>query len=132
MYEEDEFFINKPTFLGFCQGSPRQRSLKAMKEASLEELQSSIGEDAQWVYNAIRDCKEGYMRIRRQWPSLGEPHEGWTYIFTAGLPLFIDRPDKWYHTSNIIKIDWECKSFVTLNSVYSFEFINWDNRTSIE
>ena len=132
MYEDlEEIIINKPieeaSFLDFCQGPPSQRSLKEMKEASLEELQSRIGEDAQWVYEALQNCKEGYMRIRRQWPSLGEPHEGWTYVFAAGLPLHIDRPDEWYHTSNIEKIDWQGKTFVTLNSVYSFEFLNTYN-----
>ena len=128
MYEAlDEIILNKPleeaTFLDFCQGTPRQRSLKEMKDASLESLQSQIGDDADWVYAALRNCKVGYMRIRRQWPSLGEPHEGWTYVFVAGLPLFIDRPDEWYHTSNIEKIDWDGHTFVTLNSVYTFEFI---------
>ncbi len=131
MYEDlEEIIIDKPieeaSFLDLCQGTPRQRSLKVMKEASLEELQSQIGEDARWVYKALQNRKEGYMRIRRQWPSLGEPHEGWTFVFAAGLPLFIDRPDEWYHTSNIEKIDWAGKTFVTLNSVYSFEFIDKD------
>lgn len=37
---------------------------------------------------------------------------------------FLDRPDEWYHTSNIEKIDWEGRTFVTRNSVYTFEFIN--------
>ena len=129
MYEDlEEIIINKPieeaTFLDFCQGTPRQRSLKEMKEASLDELKSQIGEDAEWVYKSIQGSKEGYMRIRRQWPSLGKPHEGWTYIFAAGFPLFLDRPDKWYHTSNIEKIDWDGHTFVTMNSVYTFEFID--------
>ena len=128
MYEDlEDIVINKPieqaTFLDFCQGTPRQLSLKEMKEASLEDLKSNLGDDAQWVYDALRISKEGYMRIRRQWPSLGEPHEGWTYVFAAGLPLHIDRLGEWYHTSNIEKIDWEGKTFVTKNSVYSFEFI---------
>ncbi len=126
--DDDRIIINKPidevTFLDLCQGTPRQRQLKEMKEASLEELQSRIGEDTGWVYDALKDCKEGYMKIRRQWPSLGTPHEGWTYIFAAGLPLFIDRPDEWFHTSNIERIDWEGKIFVTRNSIYSFEFVD--------
>lgn len=130
MYEElDEIILYKPledaTFLDFCKGTPRQRSLKKMREASLEQLKERTGDDelAEMAYNAIKNCKEGYMRIRRQWPSLGEPHEGWTYIFAAGLPLFLDRPDEWFHTSNIEKIDWDGHTFVTLNSVYTFEFI---------
>lgn len=129
MYENlEEIIIDKPieeaSFLDLCQGIPRQRSLKEMKEASLAELKSRIGEDAEWVYKSIQGSKEGYMRIRRQWPSLGEPHEGWTYIFAAGLPLFLDRPDEWFHTSNIEKIDWDGHTFVTMNSVYTFEFID--------
>ena len=133
MYEDlDEIILNKSleeaTFLDFCKGTPRQRSLnlKEMREASLEALKERTGDDelAEMAYNAMRNCKEGYMKIRRQWPSLGKPYEGWTYIFAAGLPLFLDRPDEWYHTSNIEKIDWEGRTFVTRNSVYTFEFIN--------
>ena len=126
----DEIILNKPiekaTFLDFCQGTPRQRSLKEMKEAPLEVLKGRIGNDelAETVYNALKECREGYMRIRRQWPSLGEPHEGWTYVFAAGLPLHIDRPDEWYSTSNIEKIDCGGHTFVTRNSIYSFEFIS--------
>ncbi len=116
--------IEEATFLDLCKGTPRQQSLKELKEASLEELQAQIGEDADRVYKALRESKEGYMRIRRQWPSLGEPHEGWTYVFVAGFPLHIDTPDEWFYTSNIERIDWKMKNFATLNSVYSFEFIN--------
>ena len=131
MYEDlDEIILNKPieeaTFLDFCKGTPRQRSLKEMKEASLEVLKERIGNDelAEMAFAALKDCKEGYMRIRRQWPSLDEPHEGWTYVFAAGLPLSIDSLGEWYRTSNIQKIDWEGHTFVTRNSVYTFEFIN--------
>lgn len=97
-----------------------------MKEASLEEMKARIGNDelAEMAFNALRDCKEGYMRICRQWPSLGEPHEGWTYVFAAGLPLHLDRPEEWFHTSNIEKIDWEGRTFTTSNSIYSFELLD--------
>lgn len=131
MYEDlEEIIISKPveeaTFLDFCQGIPRQRYLKEMKDAPLEVLKDRIGdvELAEMVFNALKECKEGYMRIRCQWPSLGEPHEGWTYVFAAGLPLHIDRPDEWYSTSNIGKIDWSGRTFVTRNSIYSFEFVS--------
>lgn len=126
----DEIILNKPiedaAFLDFCQGTSRQRSLKEMKEAPLKVLKERIGNDelAEMVFAALKDCREGYMRIRRQWPSLGEPHEGWTYVFAAGLPLHIDRPDEWYSTSNIEKIDYDGRTFVTRNSIYSFEFIS--------
>lgn len=131
MYEDlEEIIISKPvedaTFLDFCQGIPRQRYLKEMKDAPLEVVKERIGdvELAEMVFNALKECKEGYMRIRRQWPSLGEPHEGWTYVFAVGLPLHIDCPDEWYSTSNIEKIDWSGHTFVTRNSIYSFEFVS--------
>ena len=113
-------------FLDICKGAPIQRFWKEMKEASLELLKEHIGNDefAEMAFNAMKNSKEGYMRIRRSWPSLGELHEGWTYVFAEGLALFLDSPDEWYHTSNIEKIDWEGHTFTTKNSVYTFEFID--------
>lgn len=133
MYEElEDIILNKPieeaTFLDFCKGTLKQRELKKLKGASLDELKKITGDDdlAGGVFMAFRNSREGYMRIRRVKPSAGEPHEGWTYAFAAGLPLHIDRPDNWYHTSNIRKIEWKKKTFTTLNSTYSFEFLDMD------
>lgn len=118
--------ITEASYLDWCKGVARQRTLKKMREASLEELKVRLGDDklADIVFEALKNCKEGYMRIQRQWPSLGEKREGWTYVFAAGMPLHIDSTDEWYSTSIIEKIDWEGHSFTTLNSVYSFEFLN--------
>lgn len=118
--------IEDATFLDLCKAAPKQRSLKEMKEASLELLKQNTGNDelAEMAFKAMRDCKEGYMRICRLRPSKGEPEDGWTYIFAAGLPLFLDRPDRWYQTSNIQTINWENHTFTTLNSTYSFEFLD--------
>ena len=130
MSEQPDIILEKPiteaSYLDWCKGVARQRSLKKMREASLEELKVRLGDDklAERIFEAFIDCKEGYMRIQRQWPSLGEKREGWTYIFAAGLPLHIDSPDEWYSTSNIEKIDWAGHTFATLNSVYSFEFFD--------
>ena len=118
--------ITEARHLDWCKGVARQRTLKKMREASLEELKVRLGDDklAGIVFEALQGCKEGYMRIQRQWPSLGEKREGWTYVFAAGMPLHIDPTDKWYSTSIIEKIDWEGQTFVTLNSVYTFEFFD--------
>ena len=118
--------ITEASHLDWCKGVARQRTLKKMREASLEELKVRLGDDklADIVFEALQGCKEGYMRIQRQWPSLGEKREGWTYVFAAGMPLHIDSTDKWYSTSIIEKIDWEGQTFVTLNSVYTFEFFD--------
>lgn len=131
MYEDlEEIIIDKPleeaTDLDFCKGTPRQRWLKEMRETSLESLKEQLDDDefAEMAFKAFRNCKEGYMKIQRQWPSLGEKHEGWTYAFAEGLPLFINRPDRWYNTSNIQKIDWQGMTFTTLNSIYTFCFVD--------
>lgn len=118
--------ITEASYLDWCKGVSRQRTLKKMREASLEELKVRLGDDklADIVFEALKGCKEGYMRIQRQWPSLGEKREGWTYVFAAAMPLHIDSTDEWYSTSIIEKIDWEGQTFVTRNSVYSFEFCN--------
>lgn len=118
--------IAEASYLDWCKGVARQRSLKKIREASLEELQAKLGDDklAVKIFEALKNCREGYMRIQKQWPSLGEKHEGWTYVFAAGMPLHIDSTDEWYTTSNIEKIDWDGHTFTTLNSVYSFEFFD--------
>jgi len=109
-----------------CKGIPRQRLLKVMRESTLEKMKEEIPDEevAENVFDILKTCKEGYMRIQRQWPSLGEIHEGWTYVFAVGFPLHIDNPEEWYSTSNIEKIDWEGNTFCTKNSVYSFTIMN--------
>ena len=134
----EEIILNKPldeaTPVDYGKGTARQRRLKEMREeirnASLEELKARIGNDelAEIAYKSKQDCREGYMRIRRQWPSLGKQHEGWTYVFMAGLPLHLAKVSRWYTTSNIKRIDWEGKTFETLNSIYAFEFVDADKR----
>lgn len=130
MNEQPDIILEKPiteaSYLDWCKGVARQRSLKKIREASLEELQAKLGDDklAVKIFEALKNCREGYMRIQKQWPSLGEKHEGWTYVFAAGMPLHIDSTDEWYTTSNIEKINWDGHTFTTLNSVYSFEFFD--------
>lgn len=121
--------IEESSILDWCKGTSRQRLLKELRISSLEKLKEMIDSDelAEAIFEALKNCQEGYLRIQRQWPSLGEPHEGWTYVFVESLPLHIDRPEEWYSTSNIEKIDWEGKTFVTKNSVYSFKFINTED-----
>ncbi len=113
-------------YLQICQSTERQQQLKAMKEASLDELKNLIGDDAtaMLVFESLRDAKEGYIRIVRQFPYQDAPIEGWTYVFTERLPLHLDNPHDWYSTSNIEHIDWDGGTFTTRNSVYTFEFLD--------
>ena len=45
---------------------------------------------------------------------------GYTKAFMEGVGLYISGPDDWFHTSVVTSIDWENKTFKTLNSTYSF------------
>ena len=74
-------------------------------------------------YNALKSSREGYFRIRKIKPSLGDEKEGWSYAFAENMPLHIDNPERWYSTSNVTKINWDEGTFETLNSVYSFEMV---------
>ena len=110
-------------YIELCKSLPRQKQLKAMKEASLEELKAKLKDDemAEKVFVALQRSNEGYMIIRREKPEDGETQQGWTYVFAEGLPLHLDTPEAWYSTSNIVWINWDALMFGTQNSVYSFE-----------
>ena len=53
--------ITEASYLDWCKGVARQRSLKKMREASLEELKVRLGDDklADIVFEALQGCKEG-------------------------------------------------------------------------
>lgn len=133
MEELEEILVNDLehcSFYDLCKGVRRQRELQAAKSFSLEKFKEVFEyddpEEAKRIYEAIQKSKEGYLRITRLSPSPKEPEEGWSFVFGEGLSLHLDRPDRWYSTSVIQKIDWEAGTFTTLNSVYKFEFIDKD------
>ena len=109
----------------YLQNIERQKQLLKIKNSSLEELVRGLGseEEAKRMYNALRKSREGYMRIQKISPSLDRPEEGWTYVFTEGLGLFLDTEDRWYHTSVVLSVDFEKGKFTTQNSIYRFKFI---------
>ena len=109
----------------YLQNIERQKQLLKIKNSSLEELVRGLGseEEAKRMYNALRKSREGYMRIQKISPSLDRPEEGWTYVFTEELGLFLDTEDRWYHTSVVLSIDFEKGEFTTQNSIYRFKFI---------
>ena len=113
------------TYIEICQSIERQQRIKKMKELPLEELKSLVGDAAmaEQIFESFLEAKEGYMRIQKLFPNMDEPKQGWTYCFAAGLPLHLDSMSYWYSTSNIKSIDWDSRVFETLNSKYSFEFL---------
>ena len=58
----------------YLQNIGRQRQLLKIKNSSLDELAQSLGSetDAKKMYEALRKSHEGYMRIQKVSPSIGE------------------------------------------------------------
>lgn len=111
-------------FLSLCKSAPNQLMLQELKGKTAEQLKLDYRKDnPYYYYERFAESKEGYMRIVKQYPSLGKPHEGWTFAFVEGLSLFIDNPEEWYYTSIVKKINWKGHTFETMNSIYSFEFL---------
>lgn len=82
----------------------------------------------QWLESFIKEhAKKGYIKVTKLEGNesnykLGTMHEGYTENFTEGVGVHMQTNDRWFHTSIIKSIDWEAKTFKTLNSTYSFEF----------
>lgn len=51
---------------------------------------------------------------------LKSQRSGYTNTFIEGVRLHVSSPDSWFCTSIVTSIDWENKTFNTLNSTYSF------------
>lgn len=82
----------------------------------------------EWFEQYITEnAKKGHMKIiklsgnnnERYQP--GAVHEGDTNTFIEGTALYLTSSDKWFHTSVIESIDWEARTFKTLNSTYAFK-----------
>lgn len=74
----------------------------------------------EWFTQYIQEhCKKGYVKIVKV--DGDSVHEGNTQCFHEGTALYLTNSDRWYHTSVIKSIDWEAKTFKTMNSTYKFE-----------
>ena len=118
----------KEKYLNICRAMPNQINVLSLRAMSVEQLNLHLGDikKAKALHKILRESKEGYMRIQREYPAPDVPHEGWTYAFCEGFALFIDNPDFFYHTSDVQQINWQDEksgTFTTLNSRYKFEFI---------
>lgn len=74
----------------------------------------------------LSNAKKGWMTIKKlegvnnEFISVGSEHSGHADAFIEGIPLFLESPTDWFRTSIIRSINWEDKTFQTLNSTYSF------------
>lgn len=82
----------------------------------------------EWLDKYITEnAKKGYMKVTKLEGTNntnfqpGATHEGNTIAFIEGTALYLTHGDRWFHTSVIKSIDWEAKTFKTMNSTYSFE-----------
>jgi hypothetical protein len=90
--------------------------LKAMSKEEFLTLPNMTEE----IYNALQNSKEGWISISRVSDGAGD--HGYTQAFGEGISCHMSNLNSWYTTSVIQSIDWENKTFKTLNSVYNFEF----------
>lgn len=94
-----------------------------IKKMSKDEFMKLDGASEE-LYNAIQNAKTGFIYITHR--NEGHSHKGRTCTFGEGISLRMDTPHEWYHTSVIQKINWEEKWFKTLNSIYDFDFIEYE------
>lgn len=102
-----------------------------------ELIKGFYAEDKSSNENNVIDYAEDYFKSRAKKgfivitkieggtsDNLNVPEFGYTENFIEGVGLKLSTPDSWYHTSIITSIDWEGKTFKTLNSTYKFDFKN--------
>lgn len=97
----------------------RMKTISELKAMSKEEF-LTLPNMTEEIYNALQNSKEGWISISRVSDRAGD--HGYTWAFGEGISCHISNPSTWYTTSIIQSIDWENKTFKTLNSVYNFEF----------
>ena len=94
--------------------------LKALPKEQVEESLIS-------VWEKLQNAKSGYIKLTKLTDNPGylgqnDVVRGFTPAFGEGLACYVDRIDEYYYTSIIQSIDWDNKTFKTLNSIYKFEF----------
>lgn len=72
------------------------------------------------TYNALKNSKTGLIEI--SYLDGTNKHSGFTAALGEGIACRMSNEDNWYTTSTIKSIDWNNKTFETLNSIYKFEF----------
>ena len=99
----------------------------------IKAFYSEVGMNAKQIHeyimmSMIANSKSGNITIQKiagvdrpDYP-IGDSQYGYTAHFGEGLSCKMDNKDFWFRTSNILSIDWENKTFKTLNSVYKFTF----------
>lgn len=89
------------------------------------------------IVERIKNSKSGWIKIKKISDNGGyltknESESGWFAVFTKGMSLYMGDDLHYYYTSNIVDIDWDKKLFLTLNSIYSFEIIEYDAKDMID
>lgn len=72
------------------------------------------------MYSALKNSKAGLIEI--SYLDGTNKHNGFTAALGEGIACRMSNENNWYTTSTIKSIDWNNKTFETLNSIYKFEF----------
>lgn len=101
---------------------------KIIKGFYSEDNSATMANILAYLDNYVKEhAKKGYIKVTKiegdeTRYKLGATHEGQTNNFIEGTGVLMeDAHGNWFHTSVIQSIDWENKTFKTLNSTYKFD-----------
>ena len=83
-----------------------------------EKFLKSVGSED--IYNLLHKAKVGLIKI--SYLNGDNEHSGFTAAFGEGIACMMSNEHEWYTTSTIKSINFEDKTFETLNNTYKFEF----------
>lgn len=76
--------------------------------------------ESEELYNCLHKSKAGLIKI--SYLNGSNKHNGFTAAFGEGIACRMSNDKNWYSTSTIKSINWEDKTFETLNNIYKFDF----------
>lgn len=108
---------------------------KLIKGFYSEANECTVMNVAEWLTDFVEtNAKRGWIEIEKisgknlDKHPIGMKRSGYTQTFMEGVRCIMSTMSKWYATSIITEIDWKNNTFKTLNSVYKFNFKEYDSK----